>query len=58
MSSWPGRAACSRCAAAAARPDVHTAIRASRAMRILVANLMTEPGETDDYSVLEHVLID
>lgn len=26
------------------------------ATRILVANLMTEPGETDDYSVLEHVL--
>ena len=37
-------------------PDVHDAIRASRAMRILVANLMTEPGETDDYSVLEHLL--
>ena len=37
-------------------PDVQTAIRASRATRILVANLMTEPGETDDYSVLEHVL--
>jgi uncharacterized cofD-like protein len=37
-------------------PDVHTAVRASRATRILVANLMTEPGETDDYSVLEHVL--
>ena len=37
-------------------PDVTTAIRASRATRILVANLMTEPGETDDYSVLEHVL--
>jgi uncharacterized cofD-like protein len=37
-------------------PDVHAAIRASRATRILVANLMTEPGETDDYSVLEHVL--
>jgi len=37
-------------------PDVHEAIRASRAIRILVANLMTEPGETDDYSVLEHVL--
>jgi uncharacterized cofD-like protein len=37
-------------------PEVHTAIRASRATRILVANLMTEPGETDDYSVLEHVL--
>ena len=37
-------------------PDVATAIRASRGTRILVANLMTEPGETDDYSVLEHVL--
>ena len=28
----------------------------SGAVRVLVANLMTEPGETDDYSVLEHVL--
>jgi uncharacterized cofD-like protein len=37
-------------------PDVQTAIRTSRATRILVANLMTEPGETDDFSVLEHVL--
>jgi uncharacterized cofD-like protein len=37
-------------------PDVQAAIRASRATRILVANLMTEPGETDDFSVLEHVL--
>jgi uncharacterized cofD-like protein len=37
-------------------PDVTAAVRASRAIRILVANLMTEPGETDDYSVLEHVL--
>ena len=37
-------------------PDVTAAIRASRGTRILVANLMTEPGETDDYSVLEHVL--
>jgi uncharacterized cofD-like protein len=37
-------------------PDVRSAIRGSRAMRILVANLMTEPGETDGYSVLEHVL--
>ena len=24
--------------------------------RVLVANLMTEPGETDDYSILEHLL--
>ena len=37
-------------------PDVHSAIRASRATRLLVANLMTEPGETDEYSVLDHVL--
>jgi uncharacterized cofD-like protein len=37
-------------------PEVAAAIRASRATRVLVANLMTEPGETDDYSVLEHVL--
>jgi uncharacterized cofD-like protein len=37
-------------------PEIHTAIRASAAPRILVGNLMTEPGETDDYSILEHVL--
>lgn len=37
-------------------PEVAAAIRSSNAIRILVANLMTEPGETDDYSVLEHVL--
>ena len=37
-------------------PDVAQAVRASRATRMLIANLMTEPGETDDYSVLEHVL--
>ncbi len=37
-------------------PQVSDAIRQSQATRVLVANLMTEPGETDDYSVLEHVL--
>jgi uncharacterized cofD-like protein len=37
-------------------PQVRDAIRRSPATRVLVANLMTEPGETDDYSVLEHVL--
>jgi uncharacterized cofD-like protein len=37
-------------------PQVAEGIRGSRATRVLVANLMTEPGETDDYSVLEHVL--
>ena len=35
-------------------PQVAAAIRRSDAVRVLVANLMTEPGETDDYSVLEH----
>jgi uncharacterized cofD-like protein len=37
-------------------PDVAAAIRNARATRILVGNLMTEPGETDDYSVLDHAL--
>jgi uncharacterized cofD-like protein len=37
-------------------PQVAEAVRHSSAIRVLVANLMTEPGETDDYSVLEHVL--
>ena len=37
-------------------PDVHDAIRASQGARLLIANLMTEPGETDDLSVLEHLL--
>ena len=32
------------------------AIQRSSAVRILVANLMTEPGETDDFSVLDHLL--
>lgn len=38
-------------------PDVALAIRNSNALRILVGNLMTEPGETDDYSVLDHLLM-
>jgi uncharacterized cofD-like protein len=37
-------------------PDIADAIAASRAVRILVANLMTEPGETDHFGVLEHLL--
>jgi len=37
-------------------PQVRDEIRRSSATRVLVANLMTEPGETDDYSVLEHLL--
>jgi uncharacterized cofD-like protein len=37
-------------------PQVADAVRRSAGARILVANLMTEPGETDDFSVLDHVL--
>jgi uncharacterized cofD-like protein len=37
-------------------PDVAAAIERSTATRILVANLMTEPGETDNFTVLEHLL--
>jgi len=37
-------------------PDLREALHATRATRILVANLMTEPGETDDYSALDQVL--
>ena len=28
----------------------------SKGIRILVANLMTEPGETDNFSILDHLL--
>jgi uncharacterized cofD-like protein len=37
-------------------PDVADAIWSSRATRILVANLMTEAGETDGFTVLDHLL--
>jgi uncharacterized cofD-like protein len=37
-------------------PDIADAIVDSRAVRILVANLMTEAGETDHFGVLEHLL--
>ena len=37
-------------------PDVAAAVLQSRATRIFVANLMTEPGETDDFSALDEVL--
>jgi uncharacterized cofD-like protein len=37
-------------------PQVAEAVRRSSARRVLVANLMSEPGETDGYSVLDHVL--
>jgi uncharacterized cofD-like protein len=37
-------------------PAVADAVWTSRATRILVANLMTESGETDNFSVLDHLL--
>jgi uncharacterized cofD-like protein len=37
-------------------PEVSDAIHVSKGIRILVANLMTEPGETDSLSVLDHLL--
>ena len=37
-------------------PDIAEAVWASQAIRILVANLMTEAGETDNFSVLDHLL--
>src|SRR5829696_2141637 len=37
-------------------PDIAAAITASRGLRVLVANLMTEAGETDHFTVLDHLL--
>ena len=37
-------------------PDLRHALHRTEATRILVANLMTEPGETDDYTALDQVL--
>jgi uncharacterized cofD-like protein len=37
-------------------PDLRDALLHTQATRILVANLMTEPGETDDYSALDEIL--
>jgi uncharacterized cofD-like protein len=36
--------------------DIAAAVARSRARVVLVANLMTEPGETDGYSVADHLL--
>ena len=36
-------------------PDIADAIAAAQIPRIYVCNIMTEPGETDDYSVSEHI---
>jgi uncharacterized cofD-like protein len=36
-------------------PGVADAIRRSKALKIYVCNIMTEPGETDNYTVSQHV---
>jgi uncharacterized cofD-like protein len=37
-------------------PELRRAMLATRATRIFIANLMTEPGETDDFSALDEIL--
>ena len=37
-------------------PELRDALHRTQATRIFVANLMTEPGETDDYSALDEIL--
>lgn len=36
-------------------PDILAAIRSSRAMKVYVCNLATQPGETDHFSAADHV---
>ncbi|MDI3523166.1 MAG: hypothetical protein PWR31_1976 [Bacillota bacterium] len=36
-------------------PDLAAAIRASRALKVYVTNVMTQPGETDGYTAADHV---
>jgi uncharacterized cofD-like protein len=36
-------------------PEIAGAVARSRAPRVYIANLMTQPGETTDYSVAEHL---
>ncbi|WP_293987911.1 YvcK family protein [Megasphaera sp.] len=36
-------------------PDIVDAVRTSKAPKIYICNVMTQPGETDDYSVSDHI---
>ena len=36
-------------------PDIAAAVRASKAKKIYICNVMTQPGETDDYTVSDHI---
>ncbi len=37
-------------------PDIADSIKSSRALKFYVANIATQPGETDDYSVDDHMV--
>ena len=37
-------------------PGIHNALRTTRALRIYVCNIATQPGETEQFSVADHVL--
>ena len=36
-------------------PDIVQAVRTSKAPKIYICNVMTQPGETDDYTVSDHI---
>jgi uncharacterized cofD-like protein len=38
-------------------PDIADAIRASKALKLYVCNVATEPGETDEYSCQDHLRV-
>ncbi len=38
-------------------PDIGAAIRASRALKIYICNVATEPGETEGYSLEDHIRV-
>jgi uncharacterized cofD-like protein len=38
-------------------PDLHEAVRASRALKAFVINIATQPGETSKYSVMDHIRV-
>jgi uncharacterized cofD-like protein len=38
-------------------PDISASIRASRALKIYICNVATQPGETDGYSCMDHIRV-
>jgi len=37
-------------------PDIQSAMRSSKAFKVFVCNVTTQPGETDDYDCRDHIL--